>query len=107
VTDLVKFPDAMRPVWTSGPTTIAASGGTFLSGPTWGSFDGALVIAALAGTQLRLLHLDAAGGLVADRLLLDVPDRLRTPVLAPDGSLWVTTSNGGGTDRIVRLAPTL
>jgi glucose/arabinose dehydrogenase len=29
--------------------------------------------------------------------------RIRMVRLAPDGSLWIGTSNGGGNDRIVRL----
>ena len=29
--------------------------------------------------------------------------RLRTPMLGPDGALYVTTSNGVGTDQILRI----
>ncbi|MEO7443542.1 MAG: PQQ-dependent sugar dehydrogenase, partial [Acidimicrobiales bacterium] len=107
MTDLTKFPDAMRPVWASGAPTIAASGATFLRGSNWGTLDGALVLAALAGTQLRALFVDPSGALVGERLLLDLPDRLRSVALGPDASLWVTTSNGGGNDRIFRVTPAL
>ncbi len=31
--------------------------------------------------------------------------RLRTPVQGPNGLLYVTTDNGGGTDRILRVGP--
>ncbi|MGH9156111.1 MAG: PQQ-dependent sugar dehydrogenase [Acidimicrobiales bacterium] len=107
MTDLAKFPNAMRPVWVSGNPTIAPSGATFLKGANWGALDGALVLACLAGTQLRALFLDPGGALVSERLLLDVPDRLRSAVLGPDGNLWITTSNGSGADKIQRVTPTL
>ena len=31
--------------------------------------------------------------------------RLRSPVQGPDGDLYVTTDNGGGNDKILRLSP--
>jgi glucose/arabinose dehydrogenase len=48
MTDLAKFPNAMRPVWRSGDGgTIAPSGATFLSGAQWKSWDGVLAVAVL------------------------------------------------------------
>jgi len=41
----------------------------------------------------------------ADLLLDRKYGRLRSPVLGPDGALYVTTSNGSG-DRIIRLTAT-
>ncbi len=106
MTDLAKFPDAMRPVWTSGATSLAPSGASFLTAPGWRSFNGALVLACLRGAQLRLLFLDSVGSLTGERVLLSGRGRLRTPVQAPDGALYVTTSNGSGTDKILRVTPT-
>jgi hypothetical protein len=40
MTDLTKFPDAMRPVWTSGATSLAPSGATFVTDPAWRSLTG-------------------------------------------------------------------
>jgi aldose sugar dehydrogenase len=31
--------------------------------------------------------------------------RLRSVTLGPRGALYVTTSNGGGTDRVLRVTP--
>jgi glucose/arabinose dehydrogenase len=108
MTDLTKFPGAMRPVWESGFPTIACSGATFLSGPQWKAYDGRLVMACLASRQLLSLTLNAAGtatvgieriygGTAAD-------PRMRSAVQGPDGALYVATSNGTG-DRIFRLTP--
>ena len=48
MTDLQKFPNAMIPAWRSGDSfTLAPSGGTFVSGAQWKSWENALVIAFL------------------------------------------------------------
>jgi len=106
MTDTRKFPNARGPVWRSGAERIAPSGGVFLSGPQWGTWNGAFVFAALRGQQLRVLHLGADGDAVTGQdVVLTSFGRLRSPVLGPDGALYVTTSNGGTADRILRVVP--
>jgi glucose/arabinose dehydrogenase len=93
-------------VWTSGPSTIATSGITFLDGPQWLDWNGRIAVANLAGQHLRILELNAPGtAVVSEAAVLTTFGRLRTPVQGPDGSLYVTTSNGGGTDQILRVSP--
>jgi glucose/arabinose dehydrogenase len=91
--------------------TIAPSGAAFVSeeGSSW---TGDYVLAALAGRELHRLELDEAE-VVADEVLLEGEyGRLRAVVEAPDGTLWVTTSNRDGRgapveedDRIIRVIP--
>ena len=64
-------------------------------------------IACLRGRKLYRIGVD---GSAPEKLLDDRYGRLRTVAVAPDGSLWVTTSNtdgraspGRGDDRILRL----
>jgi glucose/arabinose dehydrogenase len=104
MTDLEAFPDARPAVWSSGDPTIAPSGGTFLSGPAWGAWDGALVMAVLKGRELRVLALDGGRTAVAEQWTgVEDQGRLRTAVQGPDGNLYVATDADDG--RILRITP--
>jgi glucose/arabinose dehydrogenase len=107
MTDLEAFPDAVPAVWSSGRPTTALSGIAFLAGDPWGAWDGALVAAELKNRRLRVLRLDAtgAGSTELRELCAEQGARLRTPVLGPDGALYVTTDDKPGGDEIWRLAP--
>ena len=94
--------------WSSGNPTIATSGAAWLAGAQWGDWDGALAVATLKDTSLRILTFTPSG--VFQQIwtppALDAGDRLRTPVLGPDGHLYVTTSNNSD-DRILEVVPQL
>lgn len=107
MTDLARFPNAVPAVWSSGFPTLATSGGIFVQGPEWGIWNGAFAVASLKDRSLRMFRLSRDGRVVG---IDDVPavtgryGRLRTPMMGPDGALYVTTSNGVN-DRILRLRP--
>jgi glucose/arabinose dehydrogenase len=94
------------PAWSSGNVTLATSGGEFLSGPQWGGWNGTLVVATLKESDLRRYELFDGTARQADLLFDNVWGRLRTPRLAPDGSLYLTTDNGPP-DRVIRVTATL
>ena len=107
MTDRKKFPKALRAVWSSGNPTVATSGITFLSGSAWGSWNGALAVAQLKGTGIRLIFLDAAGKVTSTRMMPGTTryGRIRTVQRGPGQALYFTTSNGSG-DQIVKVTPT-
>jgi glucose/arabinose dehydrogenase len=106
MTDLARFPDAVPAVWSSGRPTIAPSGATFLAGARWGAWDGAFVMTALKGEQLRVISFARSRGrILAEETALTDRGRLRTPVQGPDGDLYVTTDIGGGGGSVLRVSP--
>ena len=106
MTDLVKFPGALEAKWSSGSPTLATSGSIFLEGDQWGVWEGRLAVATLKDKKLRLFEFTPGGELVSQVIVPELDgtySRLRTPMLGPDGGLYVTTSNGGGNDRILKI----
>ena len=106
MTDLVKFPGAIEARWSSGSSTLATSGGIFLEGTQWGVWEGRLAVATLKDSKLRLFEFTPEGDYVSQVVVPEFDGaygRLRTPMMGPDGALYVTTSNGGGQDRILRV----
>jgi len=106
MTDRVRFPRAVRATWSSGRPTVATSGITFLNGPAWQDWNGALAVAQLKGTGIRLLFLDRDGRVTGQQMMpgTTVYGRIRTVQRGPGGALYFTTSNGSG-DRIVKVTP--
>jgi len=106
MTDRVKFPDAVEAKWSSGSPTLAVSGGIFLEGNQWGVWEGRLAVATLRDSRLRLFEFTPEGDFVGQVIVSELDrsyGRLRTPMMGPDGALYVTTSNGAGRDLILRI----
>ena len=107
MTFLQRHPNAVAAKWSSGGSTLAVSGGIFLEGDRWGAWEGRLAVASLKDQSLRLFEFSASGDLLSEVNLAQLHrahGRLRTPMLGPNGALYVTTSNGSG-DKILRVAP--
>ena len=107
MTDLERFPDAVPAAWSSGRPVEAVSGAAFLSGPQWGELDGVLAVGALRGQKLLLMTIGADGAVSQVRVPAPLDGqfgRLRAVRLAPDGSLFVSTSNGDD-DKVLRIDP--
>jgi aldose sugar dehydrogenase len=105
MTDLTRFPSAIRALKPSGSPTVAPSGATFVSGSRWGAWNGKLVVALLKRRALWVADVNSSGQVLDEGLAMGNQGRLRSVAQGPDGNLYVTTDNGGGTDRILRLTP--
>lgn len=97
-------PRFIDPAWSSGGSTIATSGADFARGPQWGAWDGSLFVGQLAQADLRRFTIAGSVATQRDILYDGTYGRIRTVRQGPDGSLYLTTSNGTG-DRIVRITP--
>jgi glucose/arabinose dehydrogenase len=119
MTDPDRVPGAVPAVWSSGSSTIATASAAFLDDPArdqsaWGAWDGALAIGALKGKRVVLLRLSPDGHAVDAETTVPELDgtvgRIRTVAAQPDGTLLVTTDNGGDSDsgvgdRVLRVTP--
>jgi glucose/arabinose dehydrogenase len=105
MTDKTKFPNAIDASWTSGNPTIAPSGATFLSGSQWGAYQGALAMAVLKGSELRIVSFDGSDNTLSADWGARVTDqgRLRTAVEGPDGNLYVAQDASPGS--ILKIVP--
>ncbi|MBE6013170.1 MAG: PQQ-dependent sugar dehydrogenase [Lachnospiraceae bacterium] len=97
---LEEHPDFIRPIISSGDSTWAPAGIAYVEEGPWA---GRLLVANLRGQQLLALTLSDDGQAVQNMeiLLKDTYGRLRDVYYAPDGSLYILTSNtdGRGTPR--------
>ncbi len=104
MTNHARFPNAVDAAWSSGSPTIATSGADFLVGPQWEEWNGAIAVGALAGERLKIFTVSTSA--LIDEFTPPELDhtfgRLRTPVMGPDGHLYLTTSNGSQ-DKILRV----
>jgi len=96
----------VNPLVTWTPTSESSPSGDAVSGDS-------LYVAALAGKRLWKIPITTDGLGAAQAAIDGTYGRLRTVVVAPDGALWVATSNQDGRgspapddDRILRFAPT-
>jgi len=105
MTDKIKYPDAIDPVWTSGDSTIAISGITQITGEKWGIWNGAIAVAALKGQQVRIMEFESENKLAEIATILTDIGRIRTIQEGPDGNLYILTDNGNGNDSIIKIIP--
>jgi glucose/arabinose dehydrogenase len=92
-------------------STIAPSGGTFVSRPG-SAWTGSFIFGCLRGQQIRRVALDGARVTADEALFEGRFGRVRTVVEGPDGALYALTNNTDGRgapregdDQILRIVP--
>jgi glucose/arabinose dehydrogenase len=106
MTDLTKFPNAIKALWSSGRPTQATSGGTIIQGEQWKAWDQAVAVAVQKNERVIILELNL--DLTRKRrtdILEGALGRIRTVVMGTDGNIYLLTDNGNNSDRIVKLTP--
>ena len=106
-------PNYIDPISTWTTDEASPSGVEILKGGAIPQWEGDFFMAALRGQRLYRLDLDDRGAVVGqEELLQGEAGRLRHVAQAPDGSLWILTSNRDGRgnpipddDRILHLGP--
>ena len=94
MTDLTRFPNAMRPSWSNSGSSQGMGPLVFLTGTTWRGWNGKLAVGIMGGQRVDVLSIDNAG-LATDRASADLPStRYRALTIGPDASLYVATDNG-------------
>ena len=94
--------------WNSGYPTWATSGAVWVRGAEWGAYRGTLAVATLKDSKLAFFKFDSSGRFLWRRVppaLNGTYGRLRSVVQTANHDLLVTTSNGAGTDRVIRVHP--
>jgi glucose/arabinose dehydrogenase len=104
MTDKVKYPDAIEAVWSSGEPTIAPSSITFLTHSRWSLWQGWAAMAVLKGEHVRLLGITGEGLIGEKEILKDDFGRIRTVIEGPLGEMYLTTDNGSGNDKIIKIS---
>ena len=94
MTDMARFPAAMRPAWVHNVGRRGMGPATFLSGAQWKAWDGRLAVSIMDAGEMHVLALDAAGMMTGDTIAALPATRYRSLVQGPDGSLYIVTDGG-------------
>jgi glucose/arabinose dehydrogenase len=101
MTDMQRFPNAMRPSWVYNGSGRGMSAALFLDGARWKAWNGRMLVSLMRGQKIAVLQLDPRGMAVGDATV-DLPGtRTRALVQGPDGNLYTANDDG----EIWRVAP--
>jgi glucose/arabinose dehydrogenase/putative cell wall-binding protein len=96
----------IAPLWASGGSTIATSGGAFVGGSQWADYNGHLFVSTLKEADVRRFPISESGASLGNPVthFNNAWGRIRASVLGPGGQLYLTTSDGSD-DQVIRVRP--
>ncbi len=95
MTDLARFPDALRPSWNNRGASEGMGPCVFLEGAHWKAWEGRLAVGFMRGARIELLHLDADGMTMDTNVIPGLSSqRIRSLVLGPGNALYVAIDGG-------------
>lgn len=94
------------PIWSSGNSTVATSGMDYYAADRIASWKNSLLLVTLKGSRLYRLQLSADGKSVTgvQQYFANSFGRLRDVCVSPAGRVYLCTSNGGGTDKVIEIS---
>jgi aldose sugar dehydrogenase len=93
MTDLEKFPEAMKPLYVFSDSQ-GLGPDVFLTGSQWKDWNGALAVGVMGGSRIDILKLSDQGAVQSVTTAKLPRDRARSLVIGPNGNLYVTTDSG-------------
>ena len=99
--------DQIEAAWSSGSSTIATSGASWVKGQGWGPYAGTLAVGVLKDSEVAFFKFNADGEFTA---MVTPPQlkrfgRIRSVTSLSNGKLLLTTDNGGDSDRVLQVSP--
>lgn len=95
MTDLNKFPKALRASWNNNGNSEGMGPCVFLNGAHWQAWNGRLAVGFLRGGRIMILQMDADGMTINTSSVSGIPlERMRALVQGPDGALYVAIDSG-------------
>ena len=104
MTDLIRFPDALRPAWVyNDDPARGMAPAEFLTGSEWGDWEGQLMVGIMSANQLWRLTINGQDNSTRQVEIAGnqrgnpfTPTRFRGLTLAPDNSLYVVDEGTDG-----------
>lgn len=95
-----------EPIWSSGNVTIAVCGIDYYNNDRIPAWKNSILMTTLKDQSLRQLKLSADGNNVVSTEIFfkNKFGRLRDICISPDGKLYIGTSNGSGSDKIIEVS---
>ena len=103
MTDVARFPNAMRAIWNNDGASQGTGPAVFLDGPQWRAWNGRLAVGIMGGQRLVILELDSDGSVISETDATLPAARYRALTQGPDGNLYIATDADG----IWRVTPSV